>query len=211
MKQFLTALIALCAFSVLALDDIALPLGGDFYGRKAPAVGAGESAACTSAEDVPRLQKTTLTFNAFTDTLTDGAAAGVSNLLYTFPVGRIYVVSAVINAAVTNDAGFEASPNDVWLGAIGTAAAANDATLTSTEADIIASTTFDTANGTDGHHAWKADMTAGGDSVFDGTSTAVKLYFNAAAADASITTNNATCGMQSGGTLTVYWINLGDD
>ena len=240
MKRFITAILALSVCSAFALEDIPLPLGGDFYGvggRDSQTVaslvvtnnvtvgstilasggiygvgtGLASNGVCTAAHVAPCVQKTILTFAAFTKTFTDGSDEGESQLLYTFPEGRIYILGAAINAAVTNDAGFEASENDIWYGAIGTAAAGDDGDLTGTEADIIDKTTFDTAGGTDGHHEWEADFTAGADTVFDGTDTPVKLYFNAAAANTSISTNNATCGMQAGGTLAVYWINLGDD
>lgn len=234
MKRLITAILALSVCSAFALEDIPLPLGGDFYGvgghgtQTVPflvatgtvravggvygvGVGSATAAAATATEVTPCVQKTVLTFAAFTKTFTDGSDEGESQLLYTFPEGRIYILGAAIDAAVTNDSGYEATANDVWFGGIGTAAAGDDATLSGTEQDIIAVTTFDTASGETGHHEWEADMTAGGDTVFDGTTTAVKLYFNAAAADTSISTNNATCGMQAGGTLAVYWINLGDD
>lgn len=173
--------------------------------------GLASNGVCTAAHVAPCVQKTVLTFAAIPVTFTDGSDEGESQLLYTFPKGRVYILGAAINAAVTNNAGYEASANDIWYGAIGTAAAGDDADLTSTEADIIAKTTFDTASGEDGHHEWQADMTAGADTVFDGTATAVSLYFNAAAANTSIKTGNATAGIQAGGTLTVYWILLGDD
>lgn len=240
MKRFLIALLTLSVFSALALDDIPLPLGGDFYGvggRDSQTVaslvvtnnvtvgstilasggvygvgvGAATAAACAATEVTPCVQKTVLTFAAFNETFTDGSDEGESQLLYTFPEGLVYILGAAIDCAVTNSAGYEASENDIWYGGIGTAAAGDDGDLTSTEADIIAKTTFDTVGGTVGHHDWEGDMTTGADSVFDGTATAVKLYFNAAAANTSITTNNATCGVQAGGTLTIHWILLGDN
>ena len=240
MKRFLIALLTLSVFSAMALDDIPLPLGGDFYGvggRDSQTVaslvvtnnvtvgstilasggvygvgtGLASNGVCTAAHVAPCVQKTVLTFAAITHTFTDGSDAGESQLLYTFPEGRVYILGAAIDCAVTNSAGYEASENDIWYGAIGSAAAADDGDLTSTEADIIAKTTFDTASGADGHHEWEGDMTCGADTVFDGTATAVSLYFNAAAANTSIKTGNATAGIQAGGTLTVYWVLLGDD
>ena len=234
MKRIITVILAMSVCSAFALEDIPLPHGGDFYGVGGSSaqtvsslvatgsvravggvygvgVGSATAAAATATEVTPCVQKTILTFAAFTKTFTDGSDEGESQLLYTFPEGRIYILGAAIDAAVTNDSGYEATANDIWYGAIGTAAAGDDGDLTSTEADIIDKTTFDTADGADGHHEWEADFTAGADTVFDGTATAVKLYFNAAAANTSISTNNATCGMQAGGTLAVYWINLGDD
>jgi hypothetical protein len=246
MKRFITALLTLSVCSVMAIDDIPLPRGGDFYGvggsaaHRAPSLvsegnltvggsgaitgalnviggvygvgtGLASNGVCTAAHVAPCVQKTVLTFAAITHTFTDGSDEGESQLLYTFPEGRVYILGAAIDCAVTNSAGYEASENDIWYGAIGSAAAADDGDLTSTEADIIAKTTFDTVGGTVGHHDWEGDMTCGADTVFDGTATAVSLYFNAAAANTSIKTGNATAGIQAGGTLTVYWVLLGDD
>lgn len=240
MKRFITAILAVSVCSAFALEDIPLPQGGDFYGvggRDSQTVaslvvtntvtvgstiqasggvygvgvGLASNGVCTAAHVTPCVQKTVLTFAAITHTFTDGSDEGESQLLYTFPKGRIYILGAAIDAAVTNNAGYETSPDDIWYGAIGTAAAGDDGDLTSTEADIIAKTTFDTAGGADGHHDWKGDMTCGADTVFDGTATAVSLHFNAAAANTSIKTGNATAGIQAGGTLTIFWVLLGDD
>jgi len=90
-----------------------------------------------------------VTFTNVVETATDGSDEGESQEILTFPEGRILILGAAINCTVTNTLGFEANPNDVFLVSIGTAAAGDDATLTSTEADIIASTTLDTAGNTD--------------------------------------------------------------
>lgn len=160
----------------------------------------------TVAEIVGVVHRSRFTFNN-TMTATDGSAEGESSLLYTFPEGRIYILGVAIDATVVNTA-TEADTNDTFVMAIGTAAAADDATLTSTEADIIASTTF-----SDGAvtltNAWEADFTAGADTVFDGTASAVTLNLNAGIADANITTNDFTVTVTGSGN--VFWINLGDD
>ena len=160
MKRFITAILALSVCSAFALEDIPLPQGGDFYGVGGSSaqtvsslvatgsvravggvygvgVGSATAAAATATEVTPCVQKTILTFAAFTKTFTDGSDEGESQLLYTFPEGRIYILGAAINAAVTNDSGYEATPNDIWYGAIGTAAAGDDGDLTGTEADSL--------------------------------------------------------------------------
>jgi len=173
-------------------------------------VGAVTAAAGSAAEYEGALRRTVITFTNITEIATDGSDEGESQLLYTFPEGRILIIGAAIdttNSVATN--AFNASTDDIYYTAIGTAAAGDDADLTGTEADIIAKASNDTTSDTVLDFSWEADMTAGGDSVFDGTATAVKLYYNFAVADAS-TKANVTNTM-SVGSLAVDWVFLGDD
>jgi hypothetical protein len=130
---------------------------------------------------------------------------GTGVKVYSFPAGRILVLGAVINAsAVTNDA-FEANPNDVYFLGVGTVSAADDATLATTEQDIIPVTTIDSAGNTTLTNDWHAALAAS--AQFDGTSSAVALHVNAAVAGTSLT---KALTIAITGTLTVTWINLGD-
>jgi len=139
---------------------------------------------------------------------TDGTAEGETELLYVFPAGRIYILGAAIDAQITNTV-TEATDNDVFVVGIGSTAANDDADLDdSGEKDIIDGPTL-----ADGAvtlvNAWEADLTAGADSVFDGTGTAIDLHLNMGIADACITTANFTNHIV--GTVTLHWVNLGDD
>lgn len=147
-------------------------------------------------------------FTNVIETFTDGSDEGESAELMTFPEGRILFLSAAVNSTVTCGGAFEASANDIFYTGIGTVAAADDATLSGTEQDIIAVTTHDTVSGGTVTFEWETDMTAGGDDVFDGTASAVKLFFNAAVADTSI---SADVSITNIGTLNVIWVFLGDD
>jgi len=86
---------------------------------------------------------------------------------------------------------------------------AADADLTSTEQDVIPKTTLDTVSSTTLTLPWTGTMAtlAYANNVFDGHSTATKLYLNVAVPDASNTgaTTHAVTG-----TMTVSYLNLGD-
>jgi hypothetical protein len=77
--------------------------------------------------------------------------------------------------------------------------------LTLTEQDIIPATTIDTQGNTVLTNALKAALAAS--AQFDGTASALDLYVNAAVLNAS-TTKAVTVAIT--GTLTLFWINLGD-
>jgi hypothetical protein len=150
----------------------------------------------------------TLAMTGANDLDLDGASANsIGAKVYDFPAGRISILGAMIDAsAVCNDA-FNASANDVYYLSCGSVdgTQAADADLTSTEADIIPKTTIDTVSNTTLTNDWHAALAAA--TQLDGTTTAVDVFVNAAVADAS-TTKAVTIAIT--GTLTIYWMNLGD-
>jgi hypothetical protein len=130
---------------------------------------------------------------------------GAGKKIFTFPAGRILVLGATIDALATSNDAFEANPNDIYYLGVGTVTAADDATLATTEQDIIPVTTIDTAGNTSLINTWKNALAAS--AQFDGTTTAVALFVNAAVAGTSLTKALTIAVV---GTLTVTWINLGD-
>jgi len=169
--------------------------------------GSAGSSGESVVETFGAVNKTTITFNN-SMTATDGSAEGETEKIYTFPAGRIYILGGAINATIVNTA-TAADTNDIFLMGIGTAAANDDADLSdSNETDVFAGPTLE-AGAVTLTNQWEGDFTSGGDSVFDGTSTAASLNLNMGIADACITTNNFTATVT--GTATVFWINLGDD
>lgn len=148
---------------------------------------------------VVRQTTITLTLTGANDIdLADGADHGAGVKVYDFPDGRILVLGAVINC-VTTIAGASGGGATVDL-AVGTVTAADDATLTGTEANIIPSTATD-----NGESSWRTALAAS--AQFDGTTTAVALYVNAGVTNA-VSASAVTVAIT--GTLTVTWINLGD-
>jgi len=149
------------------------------------------------------VKKTVFTFTNGRITLVN---AMVNNHLdfYTFPAGAIKILAASVDIAVTNTANFNASDNDHFYLAVGTADGSGD--LTTTEQDIIAKTDFDTVGGTDLAHDWHAqtDTLAG---LLDGTTTPANLRVNLYIPDAN---DSGTNIIAMTGTLTVVWVNCGD-
>jgi hypothetical protein len=84
-------------------------------------------------------------------TLADGSH-GASVLLASFPLGAngsTFILSASFAGTITNTSGFSADPADTFSFGFGTAAAADDATLTGSETSLTQPVqTIDTASGT---------------------------------------------------------------
>ena len=175
---------------------------------------ATAEAVGSAVEYVGAVHSIVYTFTNVVLSLTNGADNADSEALLTFPEGRIYILGAAINGTVACTTNvWEDSANDVFYVGIGTAAAGADGTLSGTEQDVIAVTTLDTvAAGGDGGTVfsfdWEADMTAGADSAFDGSASAVKLYANSCVADTSLS-GDATVTIT--GSARIHYIFLGDD
>jgi hypothetical protein len=108
--------------------------------------------------------------------------------------------------AVCNDA-FNASPNDALKAGAGSVSAtqAAEGDLTLTEQDIIPATTIDTQSNAVLTNALKTAL--GASAQFDGASSALDLFINAAVLNAS---TSKAVNIAITGTLTLFWINLGD-
>lgn len=131
-----------------------------------------------------------------TDNTTNGAQAPIQ--LLDFPAGVITIVGASSNLTIVGGAGLTATAAVVC--SLGSVTAAVDATLTSTEADWMPSTTA-TLTGSAG--ACKGEITTALLAVQDGTSTAKDLWLNFAVPDAGSTANTT---ITVNGTVTVTWI-----
>jgi len=176
------------------------------------AAGTATAAAASSVDYVGAVHRSVITITNASVTMTDGSDEGHGVEVFTFPEGRILILSAAVDLVCTNggEAMWEADTNDQYVFGVGTDDADDDATLAGDEADIIASTTIDTSSGTVVATDVEADMTAGADSVYDGTASAVKLYVNWAAPDTALD-DTGTIAVVPGGTLSVVWAFLGDD
>lgn len=185
--------------------------GAEHHEPAADLPGAVVAGKCTAIEQLSGIiHKTILTLNltAANDLdLAGDADNGVGVKIYDFPPGRILLLGALIDAEVVCNDAFNASPNDVFKIGVGSVSGtqAADGDLTSTEQDIIPSTTIDTQSNTVLTNALKAALATS--AQFDGTSSAPDLYVNAAVLNAS-TSKAVTIAIT--GTLTLFWINLGD-
>lgn len=167
-------------------------------------VGAIVAGKCTAVEGGTGIvHQTTLTFTltgANDLDLADGADHGTGIKVYDFPAGSIQILGATCNAIVTStnaEGGGATFPM-----ALGSVVAADDATLTSTEADIIPSIAVAGGATKDFHATLAAPIlfaNAGG--------TDLDLFVNAAITNA-VSTGAVTIAVT--GTVTITWINLGD-
>ncbi len=168
----------------------------------AASITAGETVSDTETG----LNKTVLTFTnvsvATTDATTNGAYGSME--IYDFPAGLIYTAAGSSNLTIAR-VGTGITTTAAVVGAVGTVAAAADATLTSTEADILPSTA---STLTAGAGVTKAKSTATEATFKDGTTTAIKAYLNFAMPDAGSTANDA---LLVNGTITLLWMNAGDN
>jgi hypothetical protein len=170
-------------------------------------VGASNGAAVSAAEYGRGAYHTTvLTLAALSVTMTDAAAvAGChgTHRLYDFPAGAIQVLGCSYNLTTLAGGGGIAD-GAALVGSLGTVAVGVDnATLTSTEADLIASTTGTLTAGV-GTLKKHGSLVA---AAFDGTSTPVDVYLNLAVPDAD---SSADDTVTVSGTITINWIALGD-
>lgn len=121
-----------------------------------------------------------------------------------FPEGNILFLGAVSYVQVTGPT--SASLDDTWDGdySIGTTATA-DATLSSTDANIIGSSPFGAATSEVSPVARGTGVTA---AVLDNTDGSLELNLNVIVDDANI---SATVAMTASGTVTVLYAMMGDD
>lgn len=173
-------------------------------------VGAKNGATVTAAETVPMVHKTVLTLNSTPVVLADeaGVVAYGGTKIYDFPAGAIYFVGAVADLTLgKNSTGVNAD----WDGdfGVGTTAAGNNNALATTEQNVIPTTATPQAvsNTSSNVHG---QSTASENIVVDGTTTAVDLYLNVLVDDADHDVTNGACQLTATGTVTVYWVNLGD-
>jgi hypothetical protein len=173
--------------------------------------GAGAKAATgNSVVDTSSgsLHTSTFTLSNVALTLTAaGAGVGFGNVkLYDFPAGYIYVQGIVADLAITSA---DADLSDTWNGDIAFGSAADaDGSLAGTELDLVPKTATPaaTAKATTGDCV----STAVEHIILDGHSTASDLILNLLA-DAADIADASTAPVAISGTITVTWINLGDN
>lgn len=205
----------------LVREDI--PAGGTlFWVPGSPAVvtaGAATAIATVGASAQPEVTAAESGFGNFRTTvltLTDlpitvGNTTGVSfgNVkLYDFPEGRHNFLGVQLNDLtvdltdvlnVTPIAGTHGG--DVSLGTTGT----SDATLNGTDVNLMPSTSIDPISAGIADGALVAAAT-----VLDGRTTALDLYLNMIIDDADVA-DGASDVLLLSGTITVTWVNLGND
>lgn len=200
------------AWTVLAgpdFKDVMIALSGSSSAGNGTVPTASGTAGVTM-EDTSLgggLHQTTFTLTDVAMTMTDAGAAGTHGALQLldFPAGNLLFLGGTSDLALVSDAaGLDADAE--LVAAVGTVTVGTDnATLTTTEADLIPSTVA-TLTASVGAMAGKS-LTAGV-VVFDGTSTAKNAFLNMAAPDAD---TDADDEVTVNGTVTLTWLNLGDN
>jgi hypothetical protein len=166
---------------------------------------AAETAGVTKAESPLGLNSTVLTFTGVSVTMTDAAAAGSHGSLevLNFPAGLIVVAGVTSDLAIAR-VGTAITTTAAVVGSIGSVTVGTDnATLTSTEADLLPSTAASLTAG-----AGNCDGQSTAVTVLDGTATAAKAFLNLAIPDAGSTGNDA---LTVTGTVTILWGVAGDN
>ncbi len=160
------------------------------------------------AAEASGMNRTVLTLSSVAFALTDvGATVAYSGKkIYDMPDGQIVIFGASANLTLGKSS---AGVNVDWDGdfSLGTVTASNNATLTSTEANIIVSTA--TPQAVAGATTAKAvGITT--PLYLDGSGTAVDIYLNFLVDDADQDVTGTPCNLIVSGTVTLLWANLGD-
>lgn len=144
-------------------------------------------------------RQTKLTFSALPITITDNGSNGSGGIkIYDFPKGAIAALGGSSKLTITYGSVTDAN----LIGAIGTATAGADATLTSTEANFIQSTTCPTTSGT----GTLQGVAVASPTNVNGTSSAASAYLNLATSSDPGTNNSSTVS----GWVILSWATHGD-
>lgn len=190
----------------------------DYLDYKTPAgvtkLGSGPtvSGMTVSEGGAHGFRQTIFTFAATPIALVDeaGVVAYKGTKIYDFPAGNILIFGATADLVVGKSS---AGVNADWDGdfSLGTVTASNNATLSSTEQNIIPTTATPQATGVGN----AATTTAKGINTaaiapLDGTATAIDAYLNFLVDDADHDVTGTACNLLLTGTVKITWINLGD-
>lgn len=152
------------------------------------------------------INKTILTLTATPVTITDDAGVaqyGGTGKIYDLPEGAIAVVGCVVDGDLTLGTTGTIIATYASNVALGTATATTGATLTGTEADIMASV----ANATAVTAVSAVGATSASMALLNGTATAKDVFLNVVVADDA--THTSGTGTFTG-TVTILWTNVGD-
>lgn len=156
------------------------------------------------------LHVTTLTLTNTPITMADeaGVVAYGGLKIYDFPEGSVNIIGARVKGTLTLSA---AGINANWDGdtSVGTVTASNNATLTSTEANVIPSTATPQASSSSTTGNSQSTLTQSG-TVIDGTTTAADLYLNFLVDDADHDVTSTATNIICNGTIQIIWVDQGD-
>jgi len=172
--------------------------------------GAAAGTGVTAAETAAGMRKVVITLVDAEVPLVDeaGVVAYGGLKIYDMPEGAINFQGATADLALTLDA---AGVNADWDGdfGLGTVTATNDATLATTEQDLLPTTATPQATASATTATGQSTGTEVG-SVFDGTTTAMDVFLNILVDDADHDVTGTPTNVVVNGTITLYYANLGD-
>ena len=149
-----------------------------------------------------------MTFTNVDFALTDeaGVVAYTGKKVFDMPSGAYVIHGAVADLALTKSS---AGVNADWDGdfSVGTVTASNNATLSSTEQNIIPTTATPQASS----GATTADGVSTAALYLDGTATPSDIYLNFLVDDADHNVNGTACNLIVNGTLRLTYTYLGDN
>lgn len=169
----------------------------DLGGFLPPSVGVAPVGV--AIERLKNVNHTRITLPATAVTMTDHTTAGSQGdvELYDFPANSVLVLGAAMNLTTLAGVG-GIGDTAALVGSIGSAiAGVGDATLTSTEADLIPSTAGSLVAG--------AGTLVGRSTAVDFLPASSKAYLNLAVPDAGTSANDT---ITVAGTVDIYWMNL---
>lgn len=158
-------------------------------------------------EQMGRFHVSQINLNAARVSVTDANAYG-GQKIYDFPAGRILVLGVTSNIrwAVTSTRASTINDSASLTWGIGTATASN-ATLATTMVALTPKTTKVLEAATTAYNTASAAALAAS-AHFDGTSTAIDAFLNAAFETATDIDGDGT--LAATGTVTICWVQLGD-
>jgi hypothetical protein len=174
--------------------------------KATPGAKAGATVTCLETYNGPIVQ-TTLTLTATPVTITDDAGVaqyGGTDKIYDFPEGLLKVLGCVVSGSLT--LGTTGTITNTFGGgvALGTATATTGATLTGTEADIMAENDVAAATA----KVATIDGVSTTSPLIDGTATAADAYLNFVVDDSG--THTSGTGTFTG-TVDIAWMKIGDN
>jgi len=180
---------------------------------KAQVAGAGSTAAAGSrARELGpgTLRKTVLNLtNAIIPLVDEAAVVAYGGLkIYDFPEGAILLQGAHANLAITKSSAGVIDTFDGDFG-LGTVTASNNATLASTEQDIIPTTAMPQAVAGVTTAKGKSTPTEA-PKILDGTTTPKDVFLNFLVDDTDHDVTGTPCNIIVNGVVTLFWFNLGD-
>lgn len=170
-------------------------------------LGATEVATASAVETSfgDGCHRTVITLTALAQTITNSTAEYAGTKIYTFPVGRILFLGSTISFQQTTTSATATTIASEATGAFALGrATASSTSLTGQMVDLCPSTAY-TASTTINVAATTAKAALAVSAQFDGTGTAIPVFFNTA-----IATGSADGTQTITGTVTISWINLGD-